>query len=50
MLVYIVNSLITNEEKRCLAEAFKQIDKNGDGKISKEELTESYKVFFLIIY
>jgi len=37
---------LTKSEKENLARIFKAIDKNGDGKLSKEEIMEGYDLFF----
>lgn len=43
---FIASQLLTKNEKENLAKIFKAIDKNGDGKLSKEEITEGYDQFF----
>lgn len=40
---FIVNQLITKEERNELMKQFVQWDKNGDGVLSKEEILEGYK-------
>jgi calcium-dependent protein kinase len=42
-LTYIVNHLLTKEEKNEMLELFQSFDKNGDGVLSKEEIYEGYK-------
>ncbi|OMJ69612.1 hypothetical protein SteCoe_32610 [Stentor coeruleus] len=42
VLTFIASQLINKEESKKLAETFRNIDKNGDGKLSKEELLEAY--------
>jgi calcium-dependent protein kinase len=44
-LTYIVNHLITKEDKNELLELFQQFDKNGDGVLSKDEIIEGYKSY-----
>ena len=44
-LTYIVNHLITKDDKNELLELFQQFDKNGDGVLSKEEIMEGYKAY-----
>ncbi|OMJ92407.1 hypothetical protein SteCoe_4854 [Stentor coeruleus] len=43
VLTFIASQLLTKEESKRFIEAFKAIDTNGDGKLSKEELLQSYK-------
>jgi calcium-dependent protein kinase len=42
VLTFIASHLSNKEETKILAENFKAIDKNGDGKLSKEELLEEF--------
>ncbi len=42
----MASQLLTKAEKENLAKIFKAIDKNGDGKLSKEEIFEGYDLFF----
>ena len=42
-LTYIVNNLLSKEEKNDLLELFQQFDTNGDGVLSKEEILNGYK-------
>lgn len=37
---------MSKNEKENLSKIFKAIDKNGDGKLSKEEIMEGYAEFF----
>lgn len=41
--MYIVNSLTTKEERNELLKSFQQLDSNGDGVLSREELLIGYK-------
>jgi calcium-dependent protein kinase len=43
---FIASQLLSKSEKENLARIFKAIDKNGDGKLSKEEILEGYDLFF----
>ncbi|OMJ82598.1 hypothetical protein SteCoe_16644 [Stentor coeruleus] len=43
VLTFISSQLISKDEAKKLAENFKRLDKNGDGKLSREELLEAYK-------
>jgi len=43
---FIASQLLTKAEKENLAKIFKAIDKNGDGKLSKEEILDGYDKFF----
>jgi calcium-dependent protein kinase len=43
---FIASQLLTKSEKEDLAKIFKAIDKNGDGKLSKEEILDGYDKFF----
>jgi calcium-dependent protein kinase len=43
---FIASQLLTKSEKENLARIFKAIDKNGDGKLSKEEIFDGYEQFF----
>ena len=42
-MTFIVCNLSTKKEQEELYKSFKALDKNGDGKISKEELFEGYR-------
>ena len=42
-LTYIVNNLLSKEEKNDLLELFQQFDANGDGVLTKEEILNGYK-------
>lgn len=39
---FIASQLLSKAEKENLAKIFKAIDKNGDGKLSKQEIYEGY--------
>jgi calcium-dependent protein kinase len=43
---FIASQLLSKSEKESLARVFKAIDKNGDGKLSLEEILEGYDLFF----
>jgi calcium-dependent protein kinase len=43
---FIASQLLSKGEKENLAKIFKAIDKNGDGKLSKDEIMEGYDLFF----
>ena len=42
-LTYIVNYLMTKEEKNEMLEMFQSLDANGDGVLSRDEIFEGYK-------
>jgi calcium-dependent protein kinase len=42
-LTFIVNHLMSKEEKNELLELFQEFDKNGDGVLTKDEIFEGYK-------
>ena len=39
---FIASQLLSKTERDSLAKVFKAFDKNGDGKLSKEEVKEGY--------
>ena len=41
-MTFIANSMITVQDKSAFVSQFQKLDINGDGKISKEELTIAY--------
>lgn len=43
---FIASQLLTKSEKENLAKIFKALDKNGDGKLSKDEIYEGYENYF----
>jgi len=45
-LTFIGSQLMSKEEREELARVFKKLDKNGDGKLSKDEIKEGYVVHF----
>lgn len=40
---FIISQLISIKDTKALREVFKKIDKNGDGRLSKQELIDEYK-------
>ena len=44
--MYIGSQLATNQEKEKLRDAYLLIDKDGDGKLSSEDLVEAYRKYF----
>ena len=44
VLTFIASQFINREESKQLADTFRNIDKNGDGKLSKDELLEAYNL------
>lgn len=45
-LTYIVSQLVSNKEKEELQNIFMKLDKDGNGRLSEEELIEGYKEIF----
>lgn len=45
-MAFIASQLVSKEETRDLEKMFKQLDKNGDGMLSKEEIIEGYEEIF----
>ncbi|OMJ73196.1 hypothetical protein SteCoe_28171 [Stentor coeruleus] len=45
VLVYIANNALSKERLSEMTQTFQKLDKDGDGKISKEELIEAYLQF-----
>ncbi|KRX03976.1 Protein kinase-like domain [Pseudocohnilembus persalinus] len=43
LLTFIVNQLVTNQQKEDLLETFKQLDANNDGVLSREELIQGFQ-------
>jgi Ca2+-binding EF-hand superfamily protein len=43
-MMFIVNQMATREEKKELMKVFQQLDTNGDGKLSREELLNGKRV------
>jgi calcium-dependent protein kinase len=43
---FIGSQLITRDEKEALAKVFKTLDRNGDGKLSKDEVQEGYMAHY----
>ncbi|CAD8135936.1 unnamed protein product [Paramecium pentaurelia] len=44
-LIFIGTTMISKEEKNQLMQAFKEMDQNGDGILTKEEILETYKKY-----
>ncbi len=44
--MYIVTQLVGQKEKKELEQTFVALDKNGDGKLSKQELIDGYAVMY----
>ncbi|CAD8170533.1 unnamed protein product [Paramecium octaurelia] len=44
-LMFIGTTMISKEEKNQLMQAFKEMDQNGDGILTKEEILETYKKY-----
>lgn len=45
-LAFIASQLVSKEETKDLEKMFQQLDKNGDGKLSKQEILEGYEEVF----
>jgi calcium-dependent protein kinase len=45
-LAFIASQLVTKEETKDLERMFKQLDKDGDGNLSKQEILEGYEEVF----
>lgn len=45
-LAFIASQLVSKEETKDLEKMFQQLDENGDGKLSKEEVLNGYEVIF----
>ena len=45
-LTFIGSQLISKEEREELARVFKNLDANGDGKLSKDEIKEGYHLHY----
>jgi calcium-dependent protein kinase len=45
-ITFIVNQLVDKSELIDIANAFKALDTNNDGKLSFQELVEGYKKYF----
>ena len=43
---FIASQLLTKSERENLDKIFKALDKNGDGKLSKDEIFDGYDQFF----
>jgi len=44
--MYIVTQLVSKKEKAELQQTFTALDKNADGKLSREELVEGYTIIY----
>jgi calcium-dependent protein kinase len=42
----MASQLLSTKEKENLSKIFKAFDKNGDGKLSKQEIIEGYETHF----
>ena len=42
---FMANQLISKSEKEKIAQMFKNFDKNGDGKLDKQEIKDGYSTF-----
>jgi calcium-dependent protein kinase len=47
---YIVNQLVSKEERNKLMKQFQEWDTNGDGVLSREEIFEGYKNLYGDVY
>lgn len=45
-IAFIVNQLISKEDRNKLLSQFQTFDKNGDGVLTKEEIYEGYKKLY----
>ena len=45
-LMYIVTQLMSKKERENLQQVFMALDKNADGKLSREELIEGYTTIY----
>ena len=43
---FIASQLLSKNEKEQIDKVFRAMDKNGDGKLSKEEIKEGYGEYF----
>lgn len=44
--MYLVNNMAKDSEKKIPADSFKELNKKGDGQLTKEELNEGYEAIF----
>jgi len=44
-MTFIVSQIVSSEELANLRDIFQEIDENGDGKLSREELTKGFSKF-----
>ncbi len=45
-LTFIGSQLMSKDERESLARVFKQLDVNGDGQLSKEEIKNGYRIHY----
>ncbi len=45
-IAFLVHQMTTNEHTKELRQIFKKMDKNGEGRLTKQELTDGYRKYF----